>query len=98
MGMVRDTWRAVLVLVVGVLLLEAGGLRRQGPTPSVETRAMPGQAGYHPPVETRMMPGYAGYSPPVIVNLPQPQPDRPLRRVGEAVVALGDSVIGVFRR
>jgi hypothetical protein len=83
MGMVRDTWRAVLVLVVGVLLLEAGGLRRQGPTPSVETRAMPGQA---------------GYSPPVIVNLPQPQPDRPLRRVGEAVVALGDSVIGVFRR
>ena len=26
MGIVRDTWRAVLVLVVGVLLLEAAGL------------------------------------------------------------------------
>lgn len=97
MGIARDTWRAVLVLVVGFLLLEAAGLRRQGPTPSVETHVASGGTGYHPPVETHVASGHAGYHTPVIVNLPQPQADRPLRRVGEAVVALGDSVIGVFR-
>ena len=41
MGIVRDTWRAVLVLVVGVLLLEAAGLRRQEPPPSVVTNWQP---------------------------------------------------------
>ena len=43
MGIVRDTWRAVLALVVGVLLLEAAGLRRQEPTPppSVVTNWQP---------------------------------------------------------
>ena len=32
---VRDTWRAVLALVVGTLLLEASSLRRQEPPPTV---------------------------------------------------------------
>lgn len=41
MVMVRDTWRAVLVLVVGVLLLEAAGLRRQEPPPAVATNWQP---------------------------------------------------------
>lgn len=43
MGIVRDTWRAVLALVVGVLLLEAAGLRRQepAPPPSVVTNWQP---------------------------------------------------------
>jgi len=43
MGIVRDTWRAVLALVVGVLLLEAAGLRRQEPSPppSVVTNWQP---------------------------------------------------------
>ncbi len=44
MVMLRDTWRAVLALVVGVLLLEAAGLRRQPPTvatPTVATNWQP---------------------------------------------------------
>jgi hypothetical protein len=43
MGIIRDTWRAVLALVVGVLLMEAAGIRRH---PAVATHA--------PPVETRV--------------------------------------------
>jgi len=82
MVIVRDTWRAVLALVVGVLLLEAAGLRRQTPPPpSVAT----------PSVATN-------WQPIVIQQpQPQPQPDRPLRRVASAVMEFGDSVIGVFR-
>ena len=74
MVIVRDTWRAVLALVVGVLLLEAAGLRRQTPPPTVATNWQP-----------------------VVIQQPQPQPDRPLRRVASAVMEFGDSVIGVFR-
>jgi hypothetical protein len=81
MGIVRDTWRAVLVLVVGVLLMEAGGLRRKDtpPPPSVATNWQPAP----PYVPTPMM--------------IQQQPERPLRRVASAVMEFGDSVIGVFR-
>lgn len=81
MGMVRDTWRAVLILVVGVLLLEAAGLRGRTPAavapPQVETRWVQPQ--------------------PIVIQQPQPQPERPLRRVAAAVTEFGDSVIGVFR-
>jgi hypothetical protein len=82
MGVVRDTWRAVLALVVGVLLLEAAGLRRQPPPPAVAT----------PTVTTNWQPAVIHASP-----APQPQPERPLRRVASAVMEVGDSVIGVFR-
>jgi len=75
MGIVRDTWRAVLVLVVGVLLIEAAGIRRP------------------PPVATPVV----QWAPQPLVAAPQPQPDRPLRRVASAVMEFGDSVIGVFR-
>jgi hypothetical protein len=85
MGMVRDTWRAVLVLVVGVLLLEAGGLRKRTPD-EVATLPPP------PQVETRWVPPQ-----PIIIQQMQPQPDRPLLRVAAAVTEFGDSVIGVFR-
>ena len=81
MGMVRDTWRAVLALVVGVLLLEAAGLRRQAPPPAVAT----------PAVATNWQP--IVIQPPV----QQPQPDRPLRRVASAVTEVFDSMIGVVR-
>lgn len=40
MGIVRDTWRAVLVLIVGVLLMEAHDLRKKEP-PSVVTNWQP---------------------------------------------------------
>ncbi len=82
MVIVYDTWRAVLALVVGVLLLEASGLRRQTappPTPTVATN-------WQPP-----------YVPTPMVIQQQPQPERPLRRVASAVMEFGDSVIGVFR-
>lgn len=82
--MIRDTWRAVLVLVVGGLLLEAAGLRQQPPAPQ-PVQAAPQQWGYQPQP--------AAY--PVCAN---PEPDRPLRRIGAAVVELGDSMIGAIRR
>lgn len=43
MGIVRDTWRAVLVLIVGVLLMEARDLRRKEPPapPTVTTNWQP---------------------------------------------------------
>jgi len=81
MGIVRDTWRAVLVLIVGVLLLEAAGLRRQEPAapPTVTTNWQPAP----PYVPTPM--------------LIQQQPERPLRRVASAIMEFGDSLIGVVR-
>lgn len=83
MGMVRDTWRAVLALVVGVLLLEAGGIRGRAPAQTAP-----------PQVETRWV-----QPQPIVIQQPQPQPqpERPLRRVAAAVTEFGDSVIGVFR-
>ena len=85
MGMARDTWRAVLVLVVGTLLLEAAGLRRREPTappqpPTVANQWQPMPA-WQPP-------------PPIVVTS---EPERPLRRVASAVTELFDSAIGVIR-
>lgn len=84
MGIIRDTWRAVLVLAVGTMLLEAAGLRRH--PPAVATTA---------PVYHAAPPMVA----PVVIHqqAPPPQPDRPLRRVAAAVMEVGDSMIGVFR-
>ena len=81
MGIVRDTWRAVLVLIVGVLLMEAAGVRKQNTPPTVATS-------WQPPPPSVATP---------IVIQQQPQPERPLRRVASAVMEFGDSVIGVFR-
>lgn len=39
MGIVRDTWRAVLVLVVGAILIEAADVRQPAPPPTVATPA-----------------------------------------------------------
>jgi hypothetical protein len=41
---VRDTWRAVLALVVGTLLLEASSLRRETPAPAPIVAMNPYQA------------------------------------------------------
>ena len=84
MGIVRDTWRAVLALVVGTLLLEAAGLRRREPAapppPTVATQWQP-------------MPAWQP-QPPIVVTS---EPERPLRRVASAVTELFDSAIGVIR-
>ena len=82
MGIARDTWRAVLVLVVGVLLLEAAGLRRQEPAPP-------------PTVKTNWQPAPPYMPTPVVIQ--QQQPERPLRRVAAAIMEFGDSLIGVVR-
>ncbi len=85
MGIARDTWRAVLVLVVGTLLLEAAGLRRREP-------AAPPQP---PTVATQWQPMPAWQPPPPIVVTSEPE--RPLRRVASAVTELFESAIGVIR-
>lgn len=88
-GMVRDTWRAVLVLVVGVILVE---VCQRPPAPTVAT-SQPMQ-----PAWPAMQPMPPAWQP---VPAPWPQAtvqERPLRRVASALTELGDSVIGVVRR
>jgi hypothetical protein len=82
-GMVRDTWRAVLVVVVAVLLREVFAERPAAAPTAVAT----------PSVATHWQPQV------VVMPAPAPAPqERPLRRVVESVIQLGDSVIGVVRR
>lgn len=90
-GLVRDTWRAVLVVVV-VIVLRA--VLADRPAPSQPVAAAPTMA-------TPMQPWQP--QPPVYGNLGPKYPeqrneDRPLRRIGSAFVELGDSVIGAIRR
>ena len=81
MGIVRDTWRAVLVLIVGVLLMEAHDLRKKEPPAP-------------PSVATNWQPAPLYVATPMVI---QQQPERPLRRVASAIMEFGDSVIGVVR-
>ena len=94
-GLVRDTWRAVLVVVVVIVLREVLAER---PAPSQPVAA--------PAVQPMPLPGPMQQwqtAPPVYGN-PHPQPaheqrnDRPLRRIGSAVIELGDSLLGAVRR
>lgn len=82
-GIVRDTWRAVLVVVVAVLLREVFAERPAAAPPAMAT----------PTVATQWQPQVVV----VPASAPAPQ-ERPLRRVVESVIQLGDSVIGVVRR
>lgn len=84
-GMVRDTWRAVLIVVTVVLLREVFA-ERPAAAPTVAT-------GWQPQPQASWVPAPAwqpAQAPAV--------PDRPLRRVAAALTELGDSVIGVVRR
>jgi hypothetical protein len=85
-GMVRDTWRAVLVLIVAVLLRELFAERPVAAPapPSVATN-----------VQFQPMQAWPQPQPPAWQPV---QPDRPLRRVAAALTELGDSFIGVVRR
>lgn len=80
----RDTWRAVLVVVVAVVLREVFS---EPPQPAT---AQPQQ----PVVYYQPQPPVGGnlYQPPEQRN------DKPLRRIGSAFLELGDSVIGAIRR
>jgi len=81
----RDTWRAVLVVVVAVLLREIFAERPvAAPTPAVATNVQ------YQPMQAWPQPQPPAWQP--------AQPDRPLRRVAAALTELGDSVIGVVRR
>lgn len=83
-GIVRDTWRAVLVLVVGSMLIE---IHRRPAPPPVATHVPVQQVWQAPPVWQ-----------PAPVQWPQAAaPERPLYRVASALTELADSVIGVVR-
>jgi hypothetical protein len=90
-GIVRDTWRAVLVVVVVVLLREVLA-ERPAAAPSPPAVAASGwqQQAWQPPA--------VATSWPVQQIVVEQQPARPLRRIGEAFVDLGDAVIGAVRR
>lgn len=84
-GLVRDTWRSVLIVVVVVLLREVFA-ERPAAVPTVAT-------GWQTQPQAAWVPA------PAWQPAPQPAaPDRPLRRVAAALTELGDSVIGVVRR
>ena len=82
---VRDTWRAVLVVVVVTVLRGLPAEKPAAPTVATMPPAPPVQ--WQPPPPPQQI---------VIHQQPQP-PERPLRRVAAALTEVGDSVIGVFR-
>lgn len=83
-GIVRDTWRAVLIVVASIVLREVLADRPVPPQP-VATAIQ------QPPYITMPAPAWQPM-PPV-----HEQP-KPLRRIGSAVVELGDSLINAIRR
>jgi len=83
---VRDTWRAVLVIVVVTVLRGLPAERPAAPTVATTMPPSP-QMPWQPPPPPQQI---------VIHQQPQP-PERPLRRVAAALTEVGDSVIGVFR-
>jgi hypothetical protein len=98
MKFAQDLWRALLVLVVATILLE-----RYCP-PSVETMGAIGtmatppaqQVAAPPYVQTQQVPLMYPASVPQVYIAPA-QPERPLRRVAQSFLDLGDSMIGVIR-
>jgi hypothetical protein len=98
-GIVRDTWRAVLVVVVVVLLRDVLAER---PAAAPAPPAVATSAWQQPPPTVAT--NWQQPPPTVATNWPmqhivvEQQPARPLRRIGEAFVDLGDAVIGAVRR
>lgn len=102
--LVRDTWRAVLVVVVMIVLREVLAERpapsqpvAAAPAPVMPMMPLPG-----PVPQWQPAPGYGNpYQQPTPAHgnpNPEQRNDRPLRRIGSAVVELGDSLLGAIRR
>ena len=101
--MIRDSWRAVLIVLAVLILRHEEALWQalkrvvaEDP-PAVETVA------YRPPVVPQTYApvygnGYASWQPQqqqqIVVTQ---QPERPLRRVAAALTEVGDSLIGVVK-
>ena len=88
-GLVRDTWRAVLVVVVVVLLRGVFAERPAAPPAPVAPAWQPAAVQWSPP--------------PVATGAWQPMPapavetQGPIRRVARELVDLSEAVIGVVR-
>lgn len=94
-GLVRDTWRAVLVVVVAIVLRAVLADR---PAPLQPVAAAPAMATPMQPWQPPQ-PVYENHGPVHGNQYPeQRNEDRPLRRIGSAFIELGDSVIGAIRR
>jgi len=92
---VRDTWRAVLVVVVVAVLREVLADRLAPPQPVAAAPTMATPSHLWQPIP----PVHGNQQPPAYGNpYPEQRNDRPLRRIGSAVVELGDSLIGAIRR
>ena len=97
--MIRDTWRAVLVVVTAALLREIVLLPRPAVVPAAPAVATNWQAP-SPTVATGWQ--QAPWQPPAVATWPQPQPQPqpqpgPIRRVARELVDLADTVIEVVR-
>jgi len=104
--MLRDSWRAVLVVLAILSLRHEDALwqafRRAvaEETPAVETvvHRPPAAPQTYAPVQGN---GYYWQQPATVPQQQQivvtQQPDRPLRRVAAALTEVGDSLIGVVR-
>ena len=85
--MIRDAWRAVLLVVTAALLREVILLPRPVVAPAAPAVATNWQA-MPPTVATGWQPQW---QPPTVATWPQPQPG-PIRRVARSVVDLADTV------
>lgn len=114
--MIRDTYRAFLVVVVAYILAgDLPGFLREPETPAVQMTNTPSVA-TRTPVRTVAQPprswqpvpapqanwnsqwGAINVKPNVEVSVPQIQRhEKPLRRVAQAFVEVGDALIGVIK-
>jgi hypothetical protein len=99
--MIRDTYRAILALVVGLVLVERGKPGAWMPLAGPQAAVQPASLSQHPAAAPA---AWGPPSPPAWQPVPAPwvvtatpAPERPLVRFGGAVVELAESVLGVVR-
>lgn len=99
--MIRDTYRAILALAVGLVLVERCRSGALMPLAGPQAAAQPASLPQHPAAAPAAWgpPSPSAWQPvptPWVVTA-TPAPERPLARFGGAVVELADSVLGVVR-